>query len=156
MDLKRNKLLSSAMLFGSFFYWLDISGVFVRGDSSKWMLYWIYKLHQCGIEITNFSELYKTMYHSTEPSLMFFALACAWFSIICLVFSKNIRVLNYCISLALILGHGPSYLFGSNLFSMGFQSKGVVESAGYNLLVCTILVYSVDSIFSCCKKAQDS
>ncbi|MCO4781268.1 MAG: hypothetical protein KC646_03020 [Candidatus Cloacimonetes bacterium] len=154
--MKRNKLLSSAMFLGGFFYWLDISGVFARGDSSKWMLYWIYKLKQCGIELVDISVVYKSMYHSTEPNLMFLALACVWFSIICLIFSKNIQILNYCISLALILGHGPSYLFGGNLFSLGFNAKGVVESTGYNLLVCTVIVYSLDSIFSRCKKVDES
>lgn len=148
MKVKNKKLLSSMIVLASAFYWLDIFNVFARGQSSRWMAYWLYKLKSCGLEISNFYECFQTMYYSTEPSLLFFVLASFWFSLIFLVFSRNIPVLSYCVSLALIIGHGQSVLFGGAILSFGFKPRGLLESAGYNLLVCTILVYSIDCIVS--------
>ena len=154
MYLKKDKLLTGIMLLGGAFFWLDILGVYCRGQSSRWMAYWLYKIQSCSFGLLNFNELFQSMYASNSPSFLFFILSSIWFGLICFILSRKISILNYCISAALIFGHGQSVMFGTNAFSFGYKPKNVVEYAGYCLLVCTIFVYSMDSLFSSSNKVE--
>ncbi|PCJ17889.1 MAG: hypothetical protein COB02_12540 [Candidatus Cloacimonadota bacterium] len=148
LKIKENKYLNNLLILGFLCYWMDIIGVFLRNQTSNWAYFWLLKLQAIGSSsgIYDFKSgiLLRLVYD--YHYLIFLILSFAWFYIILNVVRKSPRLMTWCIGVAFIFGHGQSVLrnFGWTPYFWGIKVSNVVEYVGYNLIIITFLVFSID------------
>ncbi|MCJ8344140.1 hypothetical protein MJH12_01270 [bacterium] len=139
----KDRNLNLVFLLALIFYTLDIWGVLSRGQASYWISFWSYQVQIFLSIFTNSDSAFYNFMMSLTPlhSPIFLVLSLFWCAFVLAIVRISPVVVAKCIGLALILGHGQSVL---GIDTIGFITKNVIEFSGLCLLICTVLVYSLD------------